>query len=92
LGIIYSKRLLEVLLGEESDDKGKTMRELMEKPTDTVMADANMERVMQKMNREDVWILPVVDSDGRYQGFVSKSAVFNKYRALLMRQASYFDQ
>jgi CIC family chloride channel protein len=41
------------------------------------------------MNREDVWILPVIDKNGNYLGFISKSAVFNKYRALLMRQGSY---
>src|SRR5690606_19194162 len=92
LGIIYSERLFEVLLGEKPEGQAKSMRELMEKPTDMVTIEANMEDVMQKMNREDVWILPVVDKDGIYKGFVSKSAVFNKYRALLMRQAAYFDQ
>ncbi|NGF55825.1 chloride channel protein [Parapedobacter sp. SGR-10] len=92
LGIIYSERLFEVLLGEKPEGQAKSMRELMEKPTDMVTIEANMEDVMQKMNREDVWILPVVDRDGIYKGFVSKSAVFNKYRALLMRQAAYFDQ
>ncbi|PVH26526.1 chloride channel protein [Sphingobacterium corticibacter] len=92
LGVIYSERLLEILLGEQPEGLKKTMAELAEKPIDTVSLDANMELVMQKMNREDVWILPVLDASGFYQGFVSKSAVFNKYRALLVRQASYFDQ
>lgn len=92
LGVIYSERLLEILLGEQPEGLKKTMAELAEKPMDTVSLEANMELVMQKMNREDVWILPVLDVNGFYQGFVSKSAVFNKYRALLVRQASYFDQ
>ncbi|MFD2742030.1 chloride channel protein [Sphingobacterium populi] len=92
LGVIYSERLLEILLGEHPEGLKKTMAELAEKPIDTVSLDANMELVMQKMNREDVWILPVLDENGYYQGFVSKSAVFNKYRALLVRQASYFDR
>ncbi|WP_231863133.1 chloride channel protein [Sphingobacterium populi] len=81
LGVIYSERLLEILLGEHPEGLKKTMAELAEKPIDTVSLDANMELVMQKMNREDVWILPVLDENGYYQGFVSKSAVFNKYRA-----------
>ena len=67
----------------------ETIAELVQKPVDTVLMGANMEEVMNKMNREDIWILPVVDHDGKYKGFVSKSAVFNKYRALLMRQADY---
>ncbi|PPL04607.1 chloride channel protein [Parapedobacter indicus] len=93
LGIIYSERLFEILLGEnlEKKDQDKTMRELAEKPVDIIQMDVNMEAVMQKMNREDIWILPVVDADGNYMGFVSKSAVFNKYRALLMRQATYLE-
>lgn len=91
VGIIYSERLFEILLGEYPERAAKTMRELAEKPADIVRMDANMEAVMQKMNREDIWILPVVDSSGNYMGFVSKSAVFNKYRALLMRQGSYLE-
>lgn len=87
-GIIYSERLFEILLGE-SNEGDKTIADLVQKPADTVSMDANMEVVMNKMNREDIWILPVIDSEGKYMGFVSKSAVFNKYRALLMRQADY---
>jgi len=91
LGIIYSERLFEILLGENPEKADKTMRELAEKPVDIVQMDTNMESVMQKMNREDIWILPVVDAGGNYMGFVSKSAVFNKYRALLMRQGAYLE-
>ncbi len=91
LGIIYSERLFEILLGENPEKTGKTMRELAEKPVDIIRADAHMESVMQTMNREDIWILPVVDKQGRYLGFVSKSSVFNKYRALLMRQGAYLE-
>ena len=91
LGIIYSERLFEILLGENPEKKNKTMRELVEKPVDIISMDAKMEEVMHKMNREDIWILPVVDNEGNYMGFVSKSAVFNKYRALLMRQGTYLE-
>lgn len=91
LGIIYSERLFEILLGEDQEKAGKTMLELVEKPADIIRMDANMEEVMHKMNREDIWILPVVNNAGNYMGFVSKSAVFNKYRSLLMRQGSYLE-
>lgn len=91
VGIIYSERLFEALLGETPENAQKTMRELAEKPVDIIRMDTNMEAVMQKMNREDIWILPVTDSSGHYMGFVSKSAIFNKYRALLMRQATYLE-
>jgi len=35
--------------------------------------------------------LPVVKEDNIYVGFVSKTAIFNKYRAMLKRQADYMN-
>ena len=90
LGILYSEKLFSILLGEE-EGAGRSFALLAQKPTDIIKEDEDMERVMQKMNKEDVWILPVVDSQDRYLGFISKAAVFNKYRALLMRQGTYLE-
>lgn len=90
LGIIYSERLFSMLLGEE-EGVNRSFSLLAQKPNDIVQVNENMDVVMQKMNREDIWILPVVDLEGRYLGFISKAAVFNKYRALLMRQGNYLE-
>ena len=90
LGIIYSERLFSILLGEE-EGVDRNFMTLAQKPNDIIRIDENMDIVMKKMNREDVWILPVIDKNGNYLGFISKSAVFNKYRALLMRQGSYLE-
>lgn len=90
LGIIYSERLFSILLGEE-EGVNRNFAAIAQKPNDIVREDENMDIVMKKMNREDVWILPVIDKNGNYLGFISKSAVFNKYRALLMRQGSYLE-
>src|SRR5690606_3718501 len=88
IGIIYSEKLFEILIGEATADK--TMKELAQPPQDVVRIDANRYDVMRKMDREDIWILPVVDAENKYVGFVSKSAIFNKYRALLMRLGNYY--
>lgn len=42
-----------------------------------------MESVMKTFDRTHAWNLPVVDSEGRYVGFVSKSKIFNSYRRVL---------
>src|SRR5690606_7147143 len=89
LGIVYSEKLFEILVGESKSDK--TMKELAQPPQDVIRIDANMYEVMRKMDREDIWTLPVVDVNNKYVGFVSKSAIFNKYRALLMRMGSYLE-
>jgi CIC family chloride channel protein len=43
-----------------------------------------MEQVMQTFDDTKAWNLPVVDEEGRYQGFVSKSKIFNSYRQVLV--------
>lgn len=50
-----------------------------------VLKDDQMETVMKKFDDTGAWNLPVVDNDGKYVGFVSKSKIFNSYRQLLQR-------
>lgn len=90
LGTIYSEKLFSILLGEE-EGADKAFAQLAQKPNDVVRGNENMETVMAKMNKDDVWILPVVDEQDKYLGFISKSSVFNKYRALLVRQGHYLE-
>lgn len=88
LGILYSEKLFSVLLGEV-DGKETNFENLAQSPKDIILENENMEVVMAKMNKDDVWILPVVNKEGHYLGFISKSSVFNKYRGLLVRQGQY---
>jgi len=59
------------------------VKDLMEKPAFTVSSDERMESVMQKFSKCDSWRLPVLDADGHYLGFVSKSRVLEAYREVL---------
>lgn len=90
MGILYSERLFSILLGEE-EGRDMTFSALGQKPNDIIFETENMENVMTKMNKEDVWILPVVNKEEQYLGFISKSSVFNKYRGLLIRQGQYLE-
>ena len=47
--------------------------------------DQPVSTVMELFDKLDVWQLPVV-KDGRFVGFVSKSALLTKYREVLIRQ------
>jgi CIC family chloride channel protein len=42
-----------------------------------------MEKVMNMFEVSGAWNLPVVDSEGKYLGFVSRSRLFNAYRKWL---------
>ena len=44
----------------------------------------SMEEVMRKFDETKAWNLPVVDEDGKYKGFLSKSRVLNTYRQTLV--------
>ena len=86
LGIVYSESLLGVLLEPE---KNIRIKDIMQQPPGVLLINTSMKDVMKKMEKEDIWVLPVVSAENKYLGFVSKSAIFNKYRSLLVRQAAY---
>ena len=39
--------------------------------------------VMRLFDETKAWKMPVVDDEGRYLGFISKSTIFNNYREVL---------
>jgi len=43
-----------------------------------------MEKVMEIFEDTGAWNLPVVDSQKKYIGYVSKSKIFNSYRHVLV--------
>jgi Chloride channel protein EriC len=45
----------------------------------------NMEQVMRTFDDTKAWNLPIVSTEGKYLGFVSKSKIFNAYRGLLVQ-------
>ena len=55
----------------------------MSTPPARVLNTETMDMVMKTFDKTGAWNLPVVDEDGRYQGFVSKSKIFNSYRRVL---------
>lgn len=63
------------------------VKDLMIKPPTLIEAGEDMHNVMNKFESSGAWNLPVVQK-GRYLGFISKSAVFSKYRSLLLDQLS----
>ena len=50
---------------------------------DVIQIDMPMDKVMEIFDKTNAWNLPVVDSEGHYLGFVSKSKIFNSYRRVL---------
>ena len=61
-----------------------TVEQLMTSPLAVLRYDLPMEKVMEIFEDTGAWNLPVVDSERRYLGFVSKSKIFNSYRHVLV--------
>lgn len=61
-----------------------TVYKLMSIPPAKILQDMPMDKVMDIFETSGAWNLPVVDGDGRYLGFVSKSKIFNIYRDVLV--------
>ena len=88
LGIVYSDQLFDALFETENNI---LIKDIMQLPPYVVSIKTSMKDVMKKMDKDDIWILPVITADKKYMGFVSKSTIFNKYRSLLIRQAAYLE-
>lgn len=84
MGIVTLDDIREIMFDEESR-KNVIVNTLMHSPPTFVTSTENMRSVMMKFEKTDAWNLPVLD-DGKYQGFVSKSRIFNAYRKKLIRQ------
>ena len=56
------------------------VRDLMHSAQDYVYEDEKMESVMRKFDVTGAWRLPVLDADGRYKGFISRSRILTAYR------------
>jgi CIC family chloride channel protein len=87
-GIVYVEDILKNTVDAEAQHLQK-VEELMREAPDVIYIDADLKKVLQLMETENAWILPVLAIDNSFLGFVSKTAIFNKYRAMLSRQADY---
>ncbi|RZK18992.1 MAG: CBS domain-containing protein, partial [Flavobacterium sp.] len=87
-GILYVEDILKQTISNENNPSQK-VEELMREAPQIISEDADLKKVLQLMETENVWILPVIKNDKSFLGFVSKTAIFNKYRAMLSRQADY---
>jgi len=84
MGIITLDDIREIMFDEESR-KNIIVNALMHTPPTHVTGKESMRSVMMKFEKTGAWNLPVLE-DGKYEGFVSKSRIFNAYRKKLIRQ------
>ncbi len=78
-GLIDVGNIRKYLLRTDLYDK-RTAANIMENSPTVILQGEKMESVMHKFDRTGAWRLPVVDSERRYLGFISRSRLLMAYR------------
>lgn len=83
LGIVTLDDIRNIMFRQELYHRFKVSKLMGSAPARLLYTDS-MEKVMQTFDDTNAWNLPVVDTEGKYIGFVSKSKIFNSYREVLV--------
>ena len=83
LGIVILDDIRNIMFRQELYHRF-TVGQFMVLPPARINIEDSMEEVMRKFDETKAWNLPVVDEDGKYKGFLSKSRVLNTYRQTLV--------
>ncbi|HEK18898.1 MULTISPECIES: chloride channel protein [unclassified Mucilaginibacter] len=89
-GVIWLDEIRKNLFNDLQE--GRTVADIMVTPPAMIDHDEPMSSVMETFDGLDVWQLPV-NKDGKFVGFVSKSALLSKYREVIIdkhQQADLF--
>ena len=83
LGIVLVDHIRNLMFRPELYERFRVSR-FMVSPPARIVNDMPMEKIMHIFDDTKAWNLPVVDTEGTYIGFVSKSKIFNAYREVLV--------
>ena len=83
LGIVVLDDIRNIMFRQELYHRFKVEKFMISPPARINVTDS-MEEVMKKFDDTKAWNLPVINEEGKYKGFVSKSKIFNSYRQVLV--------
>lgn len=82
IGVVNLNEIRHIIFNQELYEE-IFVHDLMNDAPEYVRKEDSMESVMAKFETSGAWNLPVLDDQGVYLGFVSKSKLFSAYRNLL---------
>jgi len=85
LGVVQLDDLRADMFSKEK--YGTTIDKYMIPPPDIIYENEQVEEVLRSFELSRAWMLPVVDSAGRYKGFISKSRILAAYREQLVEMS-----
>ena len=85
LGIITLDDIREIMFNQTEYNRLR-VKKLMSIPRYTVLPNADVNELIEKFDEYNIWKIPVVDEEGAYLGFVSKTSVLDQYREKLITE------
>jgi len=82
-GVVRLDDIRNIMFRQELYHKFTVNRFMTSTPA-VLYNDDLMEHVMHTFDDTKAWNLPVINKEGKYMGFVSKSKIFNTYRQVLV--------
>ena len=83
LGVVQLDDLREDMFNREK--WGRSITHYMIQPPYKILQNELIQSVLPRFEESHTWMLPVVDRENHYLGFISKSRVLNAYREALMK-------
>lgn len=82
IGIIELDNIRNIMFRPDLYER-YNVKKLMISPQIKIYSSMSMTKIMNIFDESKAWKLPVVDDNGVYLGFISKSKIFNNYRDIL---------
>lgn len=81
-GILNRDQLRPFLLGQQPTSESSVSK-LALSPSFTVSTNDSVMKVAKMFDEADLWLLPLLDHERNFHGFVSRTRILTRYRALL---------
>ena len=82
LGVVQLDDLRHDMFNREK--WGKSIMHYMIQPPDKILEHEMIQSIMPRFEQSNTWMLPVVDKENHYLGFITKSQILNAYREALV--------
>lgn len=82
IGIVLMDNIRNIMFRPELYNRF-TVARFMTSPPGIIVIGMPMDKIMELFDRTKAWNLPVVDENGHYIGFISKSNILDVYRGVL---------
>jgi CIC family chloride channel protein len=83
LGVVQLDDLRKDMFKREK--YGNSVMTYMIQPPDRILQHETIQSILPKFEDNRTWMLPVVDRNNHYLGFISKSRILNAYREQLVK-------